>query len=272
MKDNIDEIIKKTLQKDIKPAATLNQNVFEKAKEMQDMKKENLNCNNIKRHNYRNIVKAAAIAGAILVVGGGTAYAANNFYKNSLVVGEKEISQDVDCVNVNDVKAEDLKKKYFNISDVEKLLGIKLLKSDQVYQSELADISISKYEDESVKSYLVSNPFYIVKDLKRDLSQDKEGFVWKDTGNCPYSISYEARICARAEDNSGFVTTYEDSSFVEEYKTKNRVTANIFYFGGEYIAHVVKDNVEYTFGMNSSGSVSDTILQELKLFLDSLYL
>ena len=89
MKDNIDEIIKKTLQKDIKPAATLNQNVFEKAKEMQDMKKENLNCNNIKRHNYRNIVKAAAIAGAILVVGGGTAYAANNFYKKSLVVGEK---------------------------------------------------------------------------------------------------------------------------------------------------------------------------------------
>lgn len=271
MKDNIDEIIRKTLQKDIKPTATLNQNVYEKAKEMQDMKKEKSKGNIVKGHNHRKILKAAAIAGAILVVGGGTVYAANSFYKTSLVVGEKEISQDVDCVNVNDVKAGDLKKKYFNISDVEKLLGIKLLKSDQVYQSELADISISKYEDEFSKSYFVSNPFYIVKDMERDLSQDKEGFVWKNIGKCPYSIRYEATICARAEENAGFVATYEDSSFVEEYKTKNGVTANIFYFGGEYIAHVIKDNVEYTFGMNSCGSVSDTILQELKLFLDSLH-
>ena len=34
MKDNIDEIIRNTLQKDIKPSATLNQSVFEKAKEI----------------------------------------------------------------------------------------------------------------------------------------------------------------------------------------------------------------------------------------------
>ena len=172
MKDNIDEIIKKTLQKDIKPSATLNQSVFEKVKEMEDMKKEKSNI--VKVHNHRKIVNAAAIAGAILLVGGGTAYAASNFYNTSLVVGEKEISQDVDCIHVNNIKAKELRKNYFNISDVEKILGIKLLKSDQAYQSEIADISISQYEDESVKSYLVSNPFYIVKDLKRDLSQDKE--------------------------------------------------------------------------------------------------
>ena len=67
MKDNIDEIIKKTLQKDIKPSATLNQSVFEKVKEMEDMKKEKSNI--VKVHNHRKIVKAAAIAGAILHVG-----------------------------------------------------------------------------------------------------------------------------------------------------------------------------------------------------------
>lgn len=271
MKDNIDEIIRNTLQKDIKPSATLNQSVFEKAKEMQDMKKERSNWNNVKGHNYRKIVKAAAIAGAILLVGGGTAYAANNFYKTSLVVGDKEISQDVDCVEINELTKEELSEKYFNISDVEKILGIKLLKSDQVYQSELADISISQFKDEDIKSYTIWNTFYIVKDMERDLSQDKEGFVWKDIGECPYTISYEARICVNAKENTGFVSTYDGSTFEEEYKTKNGLSANIFSFGGEYIAQVVKDNVEYTFEMCSSGSTSDTKLQEFKSFLDSLY-
>lgn len=269
MKDNIDEIIKKTLQKDIKPSATLNQSVLEKVKEMEDMKKEKSNI--VKVHNHRKIVKAAAIAGAILLVGGGTAYAASNFYNTSLVVGEKEISQDVDCVHVNNIKAEELRKNYFNISDVEKILGIKLLKSDQAYQSEIADISISQYEDKSINVYSISDTFYIVKDMERDLSQDKEGFVWKDIGECPYTISYEARICVSAGENTGFVDSYENSSFKEEYKTKNGVVANIFSFGGEYIAYVVKDNIEYTFEMCSSSKVDDeTKLQELKLFLDSL--
>ncbi len=200
---------------------------------------------------------------------------ADDLYQDCFLAAlEKEITVDEKKIKnfLMGIAANQWKNQWRKNKRRQKILGLKLLKSDQAYQSEIADISISQYGDKSINVYSISDTFYVVKDMERDLSQDKQGFVWKDIGECPYTISYEARICVSAGENTGFVDSYENSSFKEEYKTKNGVDANIFYFGGEYIAYVVKDNIEYTFEMCSSSKVDDeTKLQELKLFLDSLH-
>ena len=272
MKDNLDKILYQTFQKEILPAASLNQRVLEIAKEQEINMKKNEHSNKISKFvRTKSLARIAVFAVAILLTTGGTVYAAVNIiYNNVLAIDDKNISQDVESVTVKKLDADELNAKYSTITEVEDILGIKLLKSDKAYKSPIAKIDISEFQDESSTSYTISDINYFANDMDMDLNQDKEGTVWKNTGDRPYLISYNARLYTTSEQGDGFVDQYDNSSWVEKYEATNGLEANIFKFEGEYNALVIKDNIVYTFTVSSSFS-EKACLQEMESFIDSLY-
>lgn len=75
MRDELDKILANVYQNGEVPKEQLNQTILQKAKEYESMRKSDQKGNDRKNHSGR-MVKAAAVIGAILLVGGSGAYAA----------------------------------------------------------------------------------------------------------------------------------------------------------------------------------------------------
>ena len=75
MKDDLDKILTTVYQNGEAPKEELNQTILQKAKEYESMRQSDQKRNDRKHHSGR-MVKAAAVIGAILLVGGSGAYAA----------------------------------------------------------------------------------------------------------------------------------------------------------------------------------------------------
>ena len=75
MRDELDKILANVYQNGEVPKEELNQTILQKAKEYESMRKSDQKGNDRKNHSGR-MVKAAAVIGAILLVGGSGAYAA----------------------------------------------------------------------------------------------------------------------------------------------------------------------------------------------------
>lgn len=259
IQNSLDEILYQSLRGEVKPALSLNQRILDEAKE-KHMKKYN-------RH--INWVKAAAFAAAIVLASSGTIYAAQYLFKGSLALGDKEISQDIEEIAVNGLTAEELDRPYRTIPEVEDVLGVKLLKSDKAAETEIPYLTIKEFDDDGTRICSVSGEWYYVNDMEADLAQDETGHIWKTVGDRPYEISYEAKMYAGSDSDTGLEDEYDGSAFVENYTTQNGLTAYVFTFGGEYNAYITDNNVIYTF-MVSSSFEERAGLQELEQFLDTL--
>ena len=75
MRDEIDKIVTTVYQDGELPKEELNQTILQKAKEYESMRQSDQKRNDRKNHSGR-MIKAAAVVGAILLVGGSGAYAA----------------------------------------------------------------------------------------------------------------------------------------------------------------------------------------------------
>lgn len=257
---SLDEILYQSLRGEVKPALSLNQKILDKAKEK-----------HMEKHNtHTSWIKVAVFACAIIFASGTTIYAAAKYlFKGSIVLGDKEISQEVEGITVNRLTSEDLDKSYQTIPEVEEVLGLKLLKSDKATETQSPYLTIKEFIDADTRICSVSGDWYYVNDMETDLSQDEGGHIWKAVGDRPYEISYEAKMYAGSDSDTGLEDEYDGSAFVENYTTQNGLTAYVFTFGGEYNAYITDNNVIYTF-MVSSSFDERAGLQELEQFLDTL--
>ena len=258
--NSLDEILYQSLRGEVKPALSLNQRILEKAKEK-----------HMEKHStHTKWIKVAVFACAIILASGTTIYAATKYlFRGSLVLEDKEISQEVEGVTVNRLTSEELDKSYQTIPEVEEVLGVKLLKSDKAAETEIPYLTINEFDDDGTRICSVSGEWYYVNDMEADLAQDETGHIWKTVGDRPYEISYEAKMYAGSDSDTGLEDEYDGSAFVENYTTQNGLTAYVFTFGGEYNAYLTDNNVIYTF-MVSSSFDERAGLQELEQFLDTL--
>lgn len=259
--ESIDEILYQSLRGEVKPSPSLNQRILDKAKET-----------HMKKHStHTKWIKVAVFACVIILASGTTIYAATKYlFRGSLVLEDKEISQEVEGVTVNRLTSEELDKSYKTIPEVEEVLGVKLLKSDKAAETQIPYLAVKEFIDDDSRICSVSGDWYYVNDMEADLSQDQAGHIWKAVGNRPYEISYEAKMYTVSDSESGLEEEYEDSAFVENYTIQNGLEAYVFTFGGEYNAYITDNNVIYTF-MVSSSFAEKASLQELESFLDSLH-
>jgi hypothetical protein len=215
-------------------------------------------------------VAAATVAVLMLCAGFHSqlqTFAEKLFFKNTTVLEDKTVEAKMDVVEIKHVDKAAWDKKYNTMEDVEELLGISLLKSDEAYTAPIPSIELGSYENgEVVKIY---DNYYVTHNVVMDLEQDENGDVFRSTDDGAYGISYSASFYAEYGAEDKYIAEYTGATFVEDFTTANGMTASIYRFGGEYCAVIYHDNICYTFETTTQqGTVScKTFIEE---FLDTL--
>lgn len=200
-------------------------------------------------------------------------FAENILFKSSVILGNKKINEKVERVIINDVAVEDLQKKYSTMEEVEELLGITLLKSEEAYVSPKPNISMTGWNSDGEaggKADIVEicNMNYYVHDMEQDVTEHEGGEWFKYTGDNPYSISYQATLYDPLDSETSFEDSYSQAVFIEDYETANGLTASIFRFGGSESAIIYANNMQYEFTIETT--IYKDREKKFKAFLDTL--
>jgi hypothetical protein len=215
---------------------------------------------------------AAAVAAVLLCLcfhSQISAFAHNLFTKEENHIAGMDFGEKMDVISIDaSVPEESDMVKYHSLDEVEKLLGIDLLQSDDVYQAPIANVLLWQSDNTEVS---IEQGSYIKYHEYIDLSRDKEGSISKITDKNHYSIRYEAHFYIKK--GTDVDLTYLDGTCIETYTTPSGEKAYILKRGNtnyyNYEAVLYKDNIKYTFSLEDEGNGYDH-LKELKKFLDSL--
>ena len=205
------------------------------------------------------------------------AFAENVTYKFTYIIDKKNdkgFSGDMGYVHVNTLKWEDFQHKYSSIEELEKLLGIKLIKSDLAYSAPFSNIELQRFEEYSdynnAVTYQIVDEAYFVNNMQLNEVTDS-GYLMETLGDDAYKISYTATIHndPRLEQDDVWKTdSYSGAVYIEDYATAEGYTAYIYSFDNEYHAVIFDHNIKYMFAADDLGTMDS--LDEFKGFLDTL--
>lgn len=205
------------------------------------------------------------------------AFAENVTYKFTYIIDKKNdkgFSGDMGYVQVNTLMWEDFQHKYSSIEELEKLLGIKLIKSDSAYSAPFSNIKLQRFEEytdyNNAVTYQIVDEAYFVNNMQLNEVTDS-GYLMETLGDDAYKISYTATIHndpKLEQDDVWKTDSYSGAVYIEDYVTAEGYTAYIYSFNNEYNAVIFDHNIKYMFTADGLGTINS--LDEFKVFLDTL--
>lgn len=196
--------------------------------------------------------------------------------KHTYVIGKnskKEFSSDMGYVQVNALTSDDFKHSYSTIEDVEKLMGVTFLKSDDAYIAPVTNIRLERNvgQYDSLVTYRITDGGYYVNNMEL-MEAGENGELWYSITDDAYRIGYEAVIHNDYNMQEGeetiFNYNYNEGVYVEEYETQGGYKADIFIAGNEYEAVIFDNSIMYSFRAYGLGTINK--LDVFKKFLDTL--
>lgn len=188
------------------------------------------------------------------------------FYKYAIWLGNDEIDAKLGIVTVNEMDDTSWNTSYYNLEDVEELLGITLLKSDKTYNSPIPCVQINNAPFE--EKITIYNRAYFLNNVVIDLFQDKEGHVFEKKGSNAYIITYSASFFTAHSNENVYIDEFPGAELIEKYTTANNLSALIYKYAGNYYAHIYHENIRYEIELRPWDRTEDE--NTLKAYLDTL--
>lgn len=202
----------------------------------------------------KRILKAAVAAAALFIIGIGcvcfnsqtTAVADNLFFENSVFFEDHEIKEKMGIVKIKNVPSRAWEKNYDTLEDVEKLLGITLLKSTKNYDAPVPSVNIEK--SYNGKEIVISDiAYYMYNEIV--LSMEENSIYYKKLGDNAYRVSYTARFFSEFDCRNKIESDYTSAVFIKNYTTAHNLKASLFYEDGQFHALIYHNNVRYKIDM-----------------------